>query len=48
MKLKINKVHIRYEDDYLNVDAPFSFGIVIDVKISFYLCLLIETNMGVN
>lgn len=34
MKLKINKVHIRYEDDYFNSETPFSFGLVIDVSLS--------------
>ena len=34
MKLRVNRVHVRYEDDYLNADSPFSFGIVIDVRLS--------------
>ena len=32
MKLRVNRVHIRYEDDYFNADSPFSFGLVIDVS----------------
>lgn len=34
MKLRVNKVHIRYEDDYFNADSPFSFGLVIDVRMT--------------
>lgn len=33
MKLRVNKVHIRYEDDYFNPESPFSLGLVIDVRL---------------
>lgn len=29
MNLKVNKIHIRYEDDYFHGRDPYSFGIVI-------------------
>eukprot|EP00347_Sterkiella_histriomuscorum_P010120 403377528 len=32
LKLKINKVHVRYEDDCFNGEFPFSFGVVLDVN----------------
>ncbi len=31
MKLRVNRLHVRYEDDYFNADSPFSFGLVINV-----------------
>jgi hypothetical protein len=30
LKLKINKIHMRYEDDYYQADTPYSFGVVIE------------------
>ena len=49
MKLKINKLHVRYEDDYLNGDSPFSFGLVIDVSLSPLLKNFnTESIMGIN
>jgi hypothetical protein len=33
LKLKINKIHFRFEDDYFNIENPFSFGFVIEVLI---------------
>ena len=29
-KIHINRLHIRYEDDYFNHNRPFSFGFLID------------------
>lgn len=30
MQLTINRIHIRYEDDYFNDHRPFSMGLTID------------------
>lgn len=30
IKVNVNRVHIRYEDDYFNHHRPFSMGLVID------------------
>lgn len=30
VQLQINKLHIRYEDDYFNSGSPYAWGIVID------------------
>jgi hypothetical protein len=30
VQLQINKLHIRYEDDYFNAGSPYAWGIVID------------------
>ena len=32
LKLKLKKLHLRFEDDTFSVDNPFSFGFVIDVN----------------
>jgi hypothetical protein len=29
-KIHINRIHIRYEDDYFNHNRPFAFGFMID------------------
>jgi len=29
--LKINKIHIRYEDDYYFKENPFAYGFICDV-----------------
>lgn len=34
INLEVNRVHIRYEDDYFAMDHPFSFGAIIE-KIDF-------------
>jgi hypothetical protein len=41
--VSINKLHIRYEDDYFPIEKPYSFGILIDVG-SFFT--LVEFDMG--
>lgn len=34
LRLQVNKVHIRFEDDVLNgCDKPFCFGIIINVRL---------------
>jgi len=48
MKLLINKVHIRYEDDVFNGEYPFSCGLVIDVRLFYEFKVFIEITMGVN
>jgi hypothetical protein len=30
LKLTINRLHIRFEDDYFSQDTPFSLGFVCD------------------
>lgn len=30
IKLNINRIHVRYEDDYFNGHRPFSMGLMID------------------
>lgn len=30
VKLNINRIHVRYEDDYFNNHRPFSLGLMID------------------
>ena len=35
----VNRIHLRYEDDYFTGETPFAFGAVIDViynYLSFY------------
>lgn len=30
LRLTINKLHIRFEDDYFSPEKPYTFGVVID------------------
>jgi hypothetical protein len=30
LKIHVNRIHIRYEDDYFNHTRPFAFGFMID------------------
>lgn len=34
VQITIEKLHIRYEDDYFSQAAPYSWGIVIEVSVS--------------
>ena len=36
-KLKINRLHVRYEDDYFTGESPFSFGVVLDVNLFHFM-----------
>ena len=42
LKLTINRFHFRYEDDYFSFEKPYSFGIVVDVKVLIKLIYIIE------
>ena len=30
LKIHVNRIHIRYEDDYFNHNRPFAFGFLIE------------------
>jgi len=32
LTIVINKLHLRYEDDYYSTENPYSFGVVIEVS----------------
>jgi len=32
LKIVINKLHLRFEDDYYAGERPYSFGVVIEVR----------------
>ena len=38
LNITVERLHIRYEDDYFSEGAPYSFGVIIDVSKSFTLC----------
>jgi hypothetical protein len=49
LKLVVNKMHIRFEDDLLKPEKPYSIGIIINVSIisvNFYLESIFRYNFN--
>ena len=36
LQITIERLHLRYEDDYFSEGAPYSFGVVIDVSYFYH------------